>query len=65
MRTYQRVAGAEHETRKVELKRRYLDGESMRSLSISTGRSCGFVHRLLEEAGGAAAAGGGAWTSSA
>ncbi|MFB9427695.1 helix-turn-helix domain-containing protein, partial [Nonomuraea rubra] len=34
-----------------ELKRRYMDGESIRRLSISTGRSYGFVHRLLEEAG--------------
>ncbi|MBT2234782.1 transcriptional regulator [Nonomuraea sp. NEAU-A123] len=51
VRKYQRVSGAEREELKAELKRRYLDGESIRALSISTGRSYGFVHRLLEEAG--------------
>ncbi|MCP2359755.1 hypothetical protein HD597_006775 [Nonomuraea thailandensis] len=51
VRKYQRVSGAERETLKAELKRRYLDGESIRGLSLSTGRSYGFVHRLLEEAG--------------
>ncbi|MBB6557271.1 helix-turn-helix domain-containing protein [Nonomuraea rubra] len=51
VRKYQRVAGAEREALKAELKRRYMDGESIRRLSISTGRSYGFVHRLLEEAG--------------
>ncbi|MFI6497156.1 helix-turn-helix domain-containing protein [Nonomuraea typhae] len=48
---YLRVAGAERETLKADLKRRYVAGESIRGLSISTGRSYGFVHRLLEEAG--------------
>ncbi|MFB4284875.1 helix-turn-helix domain-containing protein [Nonomuraea sp. MTCD27] len=51
VRKYQRVSGAERETLKADLKRRYVDGESIRGLSISTGRSYGFVHRLLEEAG--------------
>lgn len=34
-----------------DLKRRYDAGESIRSLAVSTGRSYGFVHRLLTEAG--------------
>lgn len=50
VRKYQRVSGAEREELKADLKRRYMEGESIRALSISTGRSYGFVHRLLEEA---------------
>ena len=34
-----------------DLKRRYDAGESVRSLAVSTGRSYGFIHRLLTEAG--------------
>ncbi|WP_308163900.1 helix-turn-helix domain-containing protein [Nonomuraea sediminis] len=51
MRKHARVSGAERETLKAALKRRYSSGESIRALSVSTGRSYGFVHRLLEEAG--------------
>ncbi|WP_407940746.1 helix-turn-helix domain-containing protein [Nonomuraea antri] len=49
VRKYQRVAGEERELLKADLKRRYLGGESIRALSISTGRSYGLVHRLLQE----------------
>ena len=34
-----------------DLKRRYEEGESIRRLAAATGRSYGFVHRLLSEAG--------------
>ncbi|MEV0231220.1 helix-turn-helix domain-containing protein [Nonomuraea sp. NPDC050786] len=36
---------------KADLKRRYVAGESIRQLSVATGRSYGFVHLLLVEAG--------------
>jgi hypothetical protein len=34
-----------------DLKSRYDAGESIRSLAASTGRSYGFVHRMLSETG--------------
>lgn len=34
-----------------EVARRYRDGEGVRALALSTGRSYGFIHRLLTEAG--------------
>ncbi|KII00541.1 transcriptional regulator [Streptomonospora alba] len=46
-----RVTGTERAELASELKRRYDDGESIRSLAAATGRSYGFVHRLLTEAG--------------
>ncbi|WP_408648640.1 helix-turn-helix domain-containing protein [Streptomonospora mangrovi] len=46
-----RVTGSERSELATELKRRYDEGESIRSLAASTGRSYGFVHRLLTEAG--------------
>ncbi|GAB3445370.1 helix-turn-helix domain-containing protein [Streptomonospora sediminis] len=46
-----RVTGTERSELASELKRRYDEGESIRSLAASTGRSYGFVHRLLTEAG--------------
>ncbi|MFB9802395.1 helix-turn-helix domain-containing protein, partial [Streptomonospora salina] len=46
-----RVTGTERSELASELKRRYDDGESIRSLAAATGRSYGFVHRLLTEAG--------------
>ncbi|MFI7048986.1 helix-turn-helix domain-containing protein [Streptosporangium sandarakinum] len=51
LRKYERVTGAEREKLKEDLQRRYAAGESMRQLASSTGRSYGFVHRLLEESG--------------
>ncbi|MFJ7205977.1 helix-turn-helix domain-containing protein [Streptomyces sp. NPDC098789] len=35
----------------LELKKAYLNGASIRELSESTGRSYGWVHRMLAEAG--------------
>lgn len=46
-----RVTGTERAELADELKKRYDNGESIRSLAASTGRSYGFVHRLLTEAG--------------
>ncbi|MFD3685876.1 helix-turn-helix domain-containing protein [Nocardiopsis sp. NPDC058631] len=46
-----RVAGADRSELAAQLKRRYDSGESIRMLAAATGRSYGFVHRLLSEAG--------------
>ncbi len=46
-----RVSGTSRTELSAELKRRYDEGESIRSLAAATGRSYGFVHRLLGEAG--------------
>jgi hypothetical protein len=45
-----RVTGADRAKLASELKKRYDGGESIRSLAASTGRSYGFVHRILTEA---------------
>ncbi|WP_017571526.1 helix-turn-helix domain-containing protein [Nocardiopsis halotolerans] len=46
-----RLAGEDRTELAAQLKRRYDAGESIRMLSAATGRSYGFVHRLLSEAG--------------
>jgi len=46
-----RIVGAERETLAKDLVRRYANGESIRALAASTGRSYGFVHRVLTESG--------------
>lgn len=46
-----RIVGAERRTLAKDLVRRYEAGESIRALASSTGRSYGFVHRVLVEAG--------------
>ncbi len=46
-----RVSGADRSELAAELRRRYDGGESIRGLAAATGRSYGFVHRLLSEAG--------------
>ncbi|MEU7891718.1 helix-turn-helix domain-containing protein [Nonomuraea sp. NPDC049152] len=51
LRKHARVSGADRERLKADLKRRYSSGESIRELALATGRSYGFVHRLLQEAG--------------
>lgn len=51
MRKGTRVTGTERSQLAAELKARYNAGESIRSLAASTGRSYGFVHRILTEAG--------------
>ena len=46
-----RVTGADRSKLAADLKNRYDAGESIRSLAASTGRSYGFVHRMLSETG--------------
>lgn len=46
-----RVTGSERSKLAAELKKRYDSGESIRSLAAATGRSYGFIHRILTESG--------------
>jgi predicted transcriptional regulator len=46
-----RVTGGERDKLSADLKKRYDGGESIRSLAEKTGRSYGFVHRILSESG--------------
>ena len=46
-----RVTGADRTKLAGDLKKRYAAGESIRSLAASTGRSYGFIHRILRESG--------------
>ena len=46
-----RVTGAERDKLASDLKRKYESGVSIRALAASTGRSYGFVHRILSETG--------------
>lgn len=46
-----RISGSAREDLAVDFVKRYADGESIRDLAASSGRSYGFVHRLLTEAG--------------
>ncbi len=46
-----RVTGADRTKLASDLKKRYESGESIRSLAGATGRSYGFVHRILTESG--------------
>jgi Helix-turn-helix domain len=46
-----RVTGADRSKLATDLEQRYDSGESIRSLASATGRSYGFVHRILTETG--------------
>ncbi|MFF1594265.1 helix-turn-helix domain-containing protein [Streptomyces sp. NPDC058286] len=46
-----RIAGAERVRLAAELKAAYEGGASIRGIAESTGRSYGFVHHILTEAG--------------
>jgi hypothetical protein len=46
-----RVTGNDRTKLASDLKKRYDAGESIRSLAAATGRSYGFVHRILSETG--------------
>jgi hypothetical protein len=46
-----RVTGVDRSKLATTLGKRYDSGESIRSLAASTGRSYGFVHRILSETG--------------
>ena len=55
-----RVTGADRTKLASELQKRYSAGESIRALAASTGRSYGFIHRILAESGVALRSRGGA-----
>ncbi len=46
-----RVTGEDRSKLATDLKSRYDAGESIRSLATATGRSYGFIHRILTETG--------------
>ena len=46
-----RVTGPAREKLASDLKKKYEGGSSIRALAESTGRSYGFVHRMLTESG--------------
>jgi hypothetical protein len=55
-----RVTGGERDKLAADLKKRYESGESIRLLAESSGRSYGFVHRILNESGATLRGRGGA-----
>jgi predicted transcriptional regulator len=55
-----RITGGDRNKLAADLKRRYTAGASIRDLASETGRSYGFVHRMLSEAGVALRGRGGA-----
>jgi hypothetical protein len=55
-----RVTGNDRDQLAADLRKRYDDGESIRSLAAATGRSYGFVHRMLSESGATLRSRGGA-----
>ena len=59
-----RVTGVDRSKLATVLGKRYDNGESIRSLAASTGRSYGFVHRILTETGVRLRGRGGATRSS-
>jgi hypothetical protein len=46
-----RVTGTDRDKLAADLKRKYDSGTSIRALAEETGRSYGFVHRMLTESG--------------
>ena len=46
-----RIVGSERDKLATDLRKKYEKGESIRSLAESTGRSYGFVHRVLSDSG--------------
>lgn len=46
-----RITGGDRTKLAADLKRRYTSGASIRELAAETGRSYGFVHRMLSESG--------------
>ncbi|HVE27976.1 MAG TPA: helix-turn-helix domain-containing protein [Sporichthya sp.] len=51
LRKGSRVTGSARERLAADLKKKYSQGRSIRSLAEETGRSYGFVHRMLTESG--------------
>ncbi|MQA06314.1 MAG: hypothetical protein GEV07_27555 [Streptosporangiales bacterium] len=46
-----RISGADREQITAEIRRRYENGESIRSIAAAVQRSYGFVNRVLHESG--------------
>ena len=46
-----RITGGERDKLAGDLRKKYDAGQSIRALAESTGRSYGFVHRILSESG--------------
>ncbi len=46
-----RITGGDRNKLAADLKRKYSSGRSIRELASETGRSYGFVHRILSESG--------------
>lgn len=55
-----RVTGGERDKLTADLRKKYEAGTSIRALAADTGRSYGFVHRVLSESGTALRSRGGA-----
>ena len=55
-----RVTGAERDKLATDLKKKYDAGQSIRHLAEASGRSYGFVHRVLSESGATLRGRGGA-----
>lgn len=55
-----RITGSERDKLASELRKKYDAGQSIRALAESTGRSYGFVHRILSESGATLRGRGGA-----
>jgi hypothetical protein len=55
-----RVTGGDRDKLAADLKRKYESGQSIRLLAEASGRSYGFVHRILSEAGASLRGRGGA-----
>lgn len=55
-----RITGGDRNKLAADLKRKYTSGASIRDLAGETGRSYGFVHRMLSESGVALRGRGGA-----
>ena len=46
-----RITGNDRDKLAADLRKKYDSGKSIRELAASTGRSYGFVHRILSESG--------------
>ncbi|MDQ1689057.1 MAG: hypothetical protein QOK42_2032 [Frankiaceae bacterium] len=55
-----RITGGERDKLAGDLRKKYDAGQSIRALAESTGRSYGFVHRILSESGATLRGRGGA-----
>ena len=55
-----RITGNDRDKLAADLRKKYDSGKSIRELAASTGRSYGFVHRILSESGATLRGRGGA-----